>query len=122
MFRAHIAIVIYALFVLFFAALTLFITKRFASESPGDPAGLLPEEAAPAEGEGRDLRSTRPYLLVLLIVFVGVESTFLILWARLYRTWFDGHLAFAFSSMFVFAGIVFLGHIWIYKKGALPWE
>jgi len=122
MFRAPIAIVIYALFVLFFAAVTLFFTKRFASESPGDPARLLPEEAPAVEEEARDLRSSRPYLLVLLIVFVGVESTFLILWARLYRTWFDGHLAFAFLSMFVFAGIVFLGHIWIYKKGALPWE
>lgn len=122
MFRAHIPIVIYALFVVLFAAGTLFFTSLFSFASPGDPEKFLPDEARSEKSDSRNFGSMRPFLLMMLFVVLGVEATFLILWARLYRTWLSGHLVSAFFSLIVFTGILFVGYIWVYKKDALNWE
>jgi len=51
-----------------------------------------------------------------------VETIFLFPWAILYRSWLAAHMgAFALISMFVFLGILLIGYIWLYKKGALDW-
>ena len=56
----------------------------------------------------------------MLFVVFDVETIFLFPWAVLFRGWIAQHLAaFALSSMFVFLGILLVGYVWLYKKGAL---
>ena len=58
----------------------------------------------------------------MLFVIFDVETMFLFPWAILYRRWVAAHLgAFALVSMLVFLGILLIGYIWLYKKGALDW-
>jgi NADH-quinone oxidoreductase subunit A len=58
----------------------------------------------------------------MLFVIFDVETMFLFPWAILYRGWIAQHLgAFALVSMFVFLGILLVGYVWLYKKGALDW-
>jgi NADH-quinone oxidoreductase subunit A len=53
-------------------------------------------------------------------VVFNVETIFLFPWAILFRGWLAAHLAaFALLSMFVFLGILLVGYVWLYKKGAL---
>jgi len=60
--------------------------------------------------------------VAMLFVIFDVETMFLFPWAILYRTWVAVHLgAFALISMMVFLGILLIGYIWLYKKGALDW-
>ena len=64
----------------------------------------------------------RFYLIAMLFVIFDVETMFLFPWAILYRGWIAQHMgAFALVSMFVFLGILLVGYVWLYKKGALDW-
>ena len=50
----------------------------------------------------------------------GVVTIFLYPWAVMFRAWLAAHLAaLALVSIFVFLGILLVGYIWLYKKGAL---
>ena len=64
----------------------------------------------------------RFYIIAMLFVVFDVETMFLFPWAILYRGWVAAHMGlFALISMFVFLGILLIGYVWLYKKGALEW-
>jgi|SRR5580693_4516860 len=120
---AYIPVLFYAALVVAFPAVTLVLAKliRPTSTSFGDKlkayeCGILPENDA------RGRYSVRFYILAMLFVVFDVETMFLIPWAILYRGWVAAHLGFfALVSMFVFLGILLIGYVWLYKKGALEW-
>jgi NADH-quinone oxidoreductase subunit A len=121
--RAYIPVLFYAALVVAFPAVTLVLAKliRPTSTSFGDKlkayeCGILPENDA------RGRYSVRFYILAMLFVVFDVETMFLIPWAILYRGWVAAHMGlFALVSMFVFLGILLIGYVWLYKKGALEW-
>jgi NADH-quinone oxidoreductase subunit A len=120
---AYIPVLFYAALVVAFPAVTLVLAKliRPTSTSFGDKlkayeCGILPENDA------RGRYSVRFYILAMLFVVFDVETMFLIPWAILYRGWVAAHMGlFALVSMFVFLGILLIGYVWLYKKGALEW-
>jgi len=120
---AYIPVLIYAALAVAFPAVTLLFAKliRPASTSIGDKlkayeCGILPE------GDSRGRYSTRFYIIAMLFVVFDVETMFLIPWAILYKGWVAMHQGlFALVSMFVFLGILLIGYVWLYKKGALEW-
>ena len=121
--EAYITVLIFALIVLSFPVLTLLIFELIRPESRGGPAKFQPYECGiPPESNARGRYSARFYVVAMLFVIFDVETMFLFPWAILYRDWVSHHLgAFAFLSMFVFLGILLVGYIWLYKKGALDW-
>lgn len=120
---AYIPVLIFALIVLSFPILALLIFKLLRPESRGGPAKFLPYECGvPPESNARGRYSARFYVVALLFLIFDVEIIFLFPWAILYRSWLAHHMGvFALVSMFVFLGILLIGYIWIYKKGALDW-
>jgi NADH-quinone oxidoreductase subunit A len=120
---AYIPVLIFALIVLSFPVLTLIIFKFIRPESRGGPAKFLPYECGvPAESNARGRYSARFYVVAMLFVIFDVETIFLFPWAILYRSWLAARMGgFALISMFVFLGILLVGYIWLYKKGALDW-
>src|SRR6516164_7198682 len=118
---AYIPLLIFSLLVLSFPVLTLIVFKYIRPGSRGGLAkfqpyecGILPEENA------RGRYSACFYIIAMLFVVFDVETIFLFPWAVLFRTWLAAHLAaFALISIFVFLGILLVGYIWLYKKGAL---
>jgi NADH-quinone oxidoreductase subunit A len=120
---AYIPVLFYAALVVAFPAVTLVLAKliRPTSTSFGDKlkayeCGILPENDA------RGRYSVRFYILAMLFVVFDVETMFLIPWAILYKGWVLMHQGlFALVSMFVFLGILLIGYVWLYKKGALEW-
>ena len=120
---AYIPVLIFALLVLSFPVLALLAFKLIRPESRGGPAKFLPYECGiPPESNARGRYSARYYVVAMLFVVFDVETMFLFPWAILYRGWVAAHLgAFALISMLVFLGILLVGYIWIYKKGALDW-
>jgi NADH-quinone oxidoreductase subunit A len=119
----YIPVLFYAALVVAFPAVTLVLAKliRPTSTSFGDKlkayeCGILPENDA------RGRYSVRFYILAMLFVVFDVETMFLIPWAILYKGWVLMHQGlFALVSMFVFLGILLIGYVWLYKKGALEW-
>ena len=62
--------------------------------------------------------------IILLFVIFDVETTFLFPWAVLFSTRQAGFRLpeiYALASMFVFLGILIIGYVWLYRKGALEW-
>ncbi len=60
----------------------------------------------------------RFYLIAVLFILFDVEVIFFYPWAVAFRQlgWFG------FIEMLIFIGILLLGYVWLWKKGALEWE
>ncbi|PYT49247.1 MAG: NADH-quinone oxidoreductase subunit A [Acidobacteria bacterium] len=120
---AYIPVLIYAMLVIAFPVVTLALAKYIRPSSTSVGAKLKPYECGiPPEGDARGRYSVRFYIIAMLFVIFDVETMFLIPWAILYKGWVAAHLGlFALASMVVFLGILLVGYVWLYKKGALEW-
>jgi NADH-quinone oxidoreductase subunit A len=120
---AYIPVLIFALIVLSFPVLALLLFKLIRPESRVGAAKFQPYECGiPPESNARGRYSVRFYIVAMLFVIFDVETLFLFPWAILYRSWVAAHMgAFALISMFVFLGILLVGYVWLYKKGAFDW-
>ena len=121
--KAYIPVLIYAALVAAFPAVTLILAKLIRPSSTSFGAKLRPYECGiPPESDARGRYSVRFYIIAMLFVVFDVETMFLIPWAILYRGWVAAHQGlFALISMVVFLGILLVGYLWLYKKGALEW-
>jgi len=120
---AYIPVLIYAVLVIAFPAVTLVLAKFIRPASTSFGAKLKPYECGiPAESDARGRYSVRFYIVAMLFVIFDVETMFLIPWAILYKGWVAAHEGlFALVSMMAFLGILLVGYLWLYKKGALEW-
>jgi NADH-quinone oxidoreductase subunit A len=71
-----------------------------------------------AFGDARMKFDVRFYLVSILFIIFDLEVAFLFPWAITLRA--NG--AFAFWSMMVFLGVLTVGFVYEWKKGALEWE
>jgi NADH-quinone oxidoreductase subunit A len=119
----YLPVLLYAALVIAFPAVTLLLAKLIRPSSTSIGAKLKPYECnIPPEGDARRRYSVRFYIIAMLFVIFDVETMFLIPWAILYRGWVAAHMGiFALVSMLVFLGILLVGYLWLYKKGALEW-
>jgi NADH-quinone oxidoreductase subunit A len=119
----YLPVLLYAALVIAFPAVTLVLAKFIRPSSTSIGAKLKPYECGiPPEGDARRRYSVRFYIIAMLFVIFDVETMFLIPWAILYRGWVAMHMGiFALVSMLVFLGILLVGYLWLYKKGALEW-
>lgn len=69
-------------------------------------------------GPGTRRMSIRFYLVAVLFILFDVEVIFFYPWAVNFRTLG----VFGFIEMLVFVGILLVGYIYIWKKGALEWD
>ncbi|HEX4159636.1 MAG TPA: NADH-quinone oxidoreductase subunit A [Rhizomicrobium sp.] len=96
----------------------LAIPFLFAPSAP-DPEKLSAYECGfNAFGDARMKFDVRFYLVSILFIIFDLEVAFLFPWAITLRA--TG--AFAFWSMMVFLGVLTVGFIYEWKKGALEWE
>ncbi len=58
------------------------------------------------------------YVLAMIFIIFDIETVFLYPWAVVFRDlgWFG------FVEMLAFTGIVLIGLVYLYRKGALEWE
>jgi NADH-quinone oxidoreductase subunit A len=114
----YIPIFIFAFLAAAFPAVTLVIFKFIRPDMRPIGAKLKPYECGvPAEGDARGRYSVRFYIVAILFVIFDVETIFLFPWAVTY-----GVMGlYGLVSMFVFLGILIIGYVWLYKKGALDW-
>jgi NADH-quinone oxidoreductase subunit A len=120
---AYIPVLIYAMLVIAFPAVTLVLAKFIRPASTSFGAKLKPYECGiPPESDARGRYSVRFFIVAMLFVIFDVETMFLIPWAILYKGWVAAHQGlFALVSMMAFLGILLVGYLWLYKKGALEW-
>ncbi|MBT0963798.1 NADH-quinone oxidoreductase subunit A [Denitromonas iodatirespirans] len=66
----------------------------------------------------------RYYLLAILFIIFDLEIAFLFPWATILQeiAGTESLRLFGFFEMLVFLGILLIGYVWVWKKGALDWE
>ncbi len=74
-------------------------------------------------GSARSRYSVNFYLVGIFFIVFDIEAVFLYPWAVLYRSFLaDPSFAFAaVAEMFVFVGILVVGLVYVWKRGALDW-
>ena len=99
--------------------LALFTLGWLAGPRRPDPEKLSPYECGFEAFEDSRMRfDVRYYLVSILFIIFDLEVAFLFPWAiTLGKTG-----VFAFWSMMVFLGVLTIGFIYEWKKGALEWE
>jgi NADH-quinone oxidoreductase subunit A len=97
----------------------LLVAPLLIAPSKPDPEKLSAYECGfPAFGDARMKFDVRFYLVALLFIIFDLEVAFLFPWAITL-----GALgAFAFWSMVSFLGVLTVGFVYEWKKGALEWE
>jgi NADH-quinone oxidoreductase subunit A len=110
------------IFIIFLVAaaipvLTLAIAKLIRPAKP-EKEKLMPYECGVTpEDNSRGRYTIRFYIIAILFVVFDVETIFLFPWAVQYKA-----LGFfGLVEMLVFLGILIVGYVWIWKKGALEW-
>ncbi|HXY50969.1 MAG TPA: NADH-quinone oxidoreductase subunit A [Terriglobales bacterium] len=97
--------------------ITLLLTKLVRPENP-HRTKLLPYECGidPVD-RARGRYTVRYYIVAILFVVFDVETIFLFPWAVKFKAlgWFG------LLEMLIFLGILVVGYIWIWRKGALEW-
>jgi NADH-quinone oxidoreductase subunit A len=97
--------------------LTLMVAKLIRPENPHKTKNMPYECGVDPVDNARGRYTIRFYLVAILFVVFDVETIFLFPWAVQFRAlaWFG------VIEMMVFLGILIVGYIWVWKKGALEW-
>jgi len=77
--------------------------------------------ATPYEPARRHRFSIHFYLVAMLFILFDIEAAFLIPWAVTFRD-FAANRMFVLGEMGVFLGILVLGFVYLWKRGALEWD
>jgi len=97
---------------------TLWVAKLVRPKFTPTPEKVMPYECGiTPESDARGRYTVRFYIIAILFVIFDVETIFLFPWAVLFRK-----LAlFGLIEMLVFLGILLVGYVWLWKRGALEW-
>jgi NADH-quinone oxidoreductase subunit A len=98
--------------------LVLILGRFFGPHNPTAKKGNPYESGMIPYGPGTRRMSIRYYLVAVLFILFDVEVIFFLPWAVTFRSLG----AFSLIEMFIFIGILAVGYIYIWKKGALEWE
>src|ERR1041385_1904334 len=86
---------------------------------------LVPYECGKAPvGSSRERFSVKFYLIGMIFILFDIEVIFLVPWAAVFKTFAAQGAAmrnFAYVEMMLFIGLLFVGYIYVVKKGAFDW-
>ena len=99
-------------------AVTFIVLSQLVGQRKRTRTKLMPYECGidPVDN-ARGRYTVRYYIIAILFVVFDVETIFLFPWA----VKFKALGLFGLVEMLVFLGILIVGYIWIWKKGALEW-
>ncbi|HKJ61850.1 MAG TPA: NADH-quinone oxidoreductase subunit A [Hyphomicrobiales bacterium] len=102
-----------------FIALAIMIAPFLIAPSNPDPEKLSTYECGfPAFDDARMKFDVRFYLVAILFIIFDLEVAFLFPWAVAFKE--AG--VFGFWSMMIFLGILTIGFVYEWRKGALEWD
>ena len=134
MVREYLPILLLLGFVLFNAMLILGIAHVTIRAKPTAVKKQAYESGMSPLGDARERFSVKFYLVAMLFIVFDIETVFMIPWGVQYRQLScaipmvdgvcpAGNTSFVgLGEMLVFALILVIGYVYVWKKGALTWE
>ncbi|MDA1080491.1 MAG: NADH-quinone oxidoreductase subunit A [Gemmatimonadetes bacterium] len=116
-------------------AIGMLALSHFTMRSRSTPEKQTPYESGITPlGDARERFSVKFYMVAMLFIVFDIETVFMIPWGAYYRQLScavplaggacpAGQLSFfGLAEMVVFMVILFVGFIYVWKKGALEWD
>lgn len=123
------AIGVMFLVALFFALFFVGVSMLLGPKKPSDPKLMPYESGMTPVGDTKQPFGIHYYLVAMLFIIFDIEAVFLYPWAVLMPSARAGGAAasslspvFLLAEMAVFMTILFVGYVYVVKKGALEWE
>ena len=100
-------------------AVAFVVLSHLVSPMRPTPVKLEPYESGMSPlGDTRERFSVKFYLVAILFIIFDIETVFLIPWGVMFR---DLGI-FGFVEMLIFIGVLLVGFVYVWKKGALQWD
>ncbi len=123
--QPYVSFLLYAVFVVANAVLIIGASHLLAPRRP-TPSKLAPYESGmPPLGDAHERFSVKFYLVAMLFIVFDIETVFLIPWAAIYFPGRDGGgpgMGFLLAEMLVFLGVLAVGYVYVWKRGAFDWN
>jgi len=123
--QPYVSFLLYAVFVVANAVLIIGASHLLAPRRP-TPSKLAPYESGmPPLGDAHERFSVKFYLVAMLFIVFDIETVFLIPWAAIYFPGRDGGgpgMGFLLAEMLVFLGVLAVGYVYVWKRGAFEWN
>ena len=114
----YLPILVFVVIAVLFLVVALIAARLFRHGGRGMTSREPYECGNEADSFAHDHRfSIRYYLIAVLFVVFDVETIFLFPWAVM----FDKLALFGFIEMMVFLGVLVIGYVYVWNRGALNW-
>jgi NADH-quinone oxidoreductase subunit A len=118
MIGAYLPILLLVLVAVGFGLINIVMTSLVGEKRPSK-VKLQPYECGcEPVGTAHERFSIKFYLIAMMFILFDIEAVFMYPWAILYKKLG----LFGLAEMGVFIVILFVGYIYVWKKGALEWE
>ena len=101
------------------------VLSQFVGQRKRTRTKLMPYECGKDPvGSARERFSVKFYLIAMLFILFDIEVIFLVPWAVVFKALAAQGVAmrrFVYLEMMIFIGLLFVGYIYIVKKGAFDW-
>ena len=121
MLRSYVPVLVLIAFVVANAILMIAVSHIF-SNFRRTPTKTAPYESGiPVLGDARERFSLKWYLVAMLFIVFDIETVFMIPWAVAFHQLkeISGLLL---IEMLVFVGILGVGYVYVWKRGAFQWD
>lgn len=116
--REYLPFFLFLILAILLPTFSLLAGKLIRPSRPNPVKGEAYECGIPSASDSRGRFHVRFYLVAILFVIFDVETVFLFPWAVRYRAlgWYG------VAEVAVFLGVLSVGYLWAYRKGALEWN
>ncbi|HKP83743.1 MAG TPA: NADH-quinone oxidoreductase subunit A [Pyrinomonadaceae bacterium] len=101
------------------------LLSQFVGQRKRTKTKLMPYECGKDPvGSARERFSVKFYLIAMIFILFDIEVIFLVPWAAVYKllaAQSEALRSFVYLEMMVFIGLLFVGYIYVVKKGAFDW-
>ncbi len=118
MLGAYLPILLLVIVAIGFGLVSLVMSSLIGPKKPSAVKLQPYESGCDPVGTARERYSIKFYLIAMMFILFDIEAVFLYPWAILYKKLG----VFGLVEMGVFIVILFVGYIYVWKKGALEWE
>ena len=104
-------------------AIGMIVLSHFAGpRRPTAEKGMPYESGMPPLGSGQERFSVKFYLVAMLFILFDIETVFMIPWGTIFFGAGGPSMGFLLVEMLIFIGVLLVGYVYIWKRGAFEWD